>query len=204
MANIKRNRATEIADALAFINETNMGGMAGESEMLQLIEEYFVDPETPDDEIESYDELDLEEDNTGNHRDQEMEATSQEPEPDADIPMEIGDESDSDHGDGIEEHDDDANNIQTGDDEEPHDEEVSAVIIQPVQANGEGDLPQEHQHVINAAHQPESMEQQLELARNFSCTCKMFDGEPCYNRYTPEYFVETRDPMTEMGKCRIL
>ena len=59
----KRDRASEIANAIGLINENNMGSIAEEQEMNDLVQEYFLGPSENDlsseDDESSDDELDI-------------------------------------------------------------------------------------------------------------------------------------------------
>ena len=175
-------RAKQIADALGLISDNNMGDIAGEKEMRELVEEYFLAPGDDDDadeytdvEDSSDDELDL--DDSGYTHSTSSGSSKLTTSPDRQslpIPMEVD-----------------------SDEEEP----APAVIVQPVREDGESDLPLEQRELL-AGHRHEQLgpdvDLDLEEAKQYMCTCTYHKGGPCFKRYSPEELVDCRDHMKEM------
>ncbi len=168
-------RAAAIAEALGFINDANLGGVAGGEEIRLLVETYFTDPTVESDDEgddESNLELDLEGDDgeNGGKDDGGGEDEGEEPAVEPVVPMDVSDDEDEDQ---------------------------DPVVVGPVLPDGGGDLPLEQQRLVNA-HQHRQEADEVARAERFICACQYYNGGPCSERYTADYLAECRDDMNNM------
>ena len=59
-------------------------------------------------------------------------------------------------------------------------------------------LPEALQDQIQETHSSETVDGMQINAGKFSCKCKLFEGEPCYSRFTAQQVVTCRMQMKEM------
>ena len=173
----KMERAKEIADVLGLINESNMGSIAKERDMRNVIEEYFLAP--PDDGDNEYTDIESSDDESDDNNDSGIGSKLTEM-TDQQQPMEM-DTTESDDEDTV----------------------PAVVLVQPVTDTGESDIPVEHQRDIAAHHRheqvaPDQVDLELEQAQDYKCTCTYQKGGPCYKRYSPAELVDCRDRMNEL------
>ena len=167
----KKDRAKEVAEAIAFIQDSNLHDIADKQEMSDLIEAYFVSPA-----------IDSEE------------GSSDEEEGDFDEPREpaaAAAAADSQH--------DDLSLDPPSEDEEVT--ITSPVTVQAVLPDGTGDLDDQQREIGDLGHQAASVDVAMAQVARFSCKCKYFNDGPCYMRYTTEEIMLSRDNMAEMPKC---